>query len=100
MTIVVCCPAGTSDQFSLRRWIICPPRWAGLIPSAITTAVLVALGGCVLLLSLPVSRYLILRRHLHRAWRWIPITVLAWSIGLLWTLAPSPLSTSRLCSRY
>ena len=30
-----------------------------------------------------------LRRHLHGVWRWIPINVLAWSVGLLWTLGPS-----------
>ena len=44
----------------------------------------------MLLLSLPVSQYLVLRRHLNGAWRWIPINVLAWSAGLLWTLVPSP----------
>ena len=97
----------------LRRWQILPGRrewvvatsaaagvaWSiGLIPSTVGglsltlgTVVLVALGGCLLLLSLPVSQYLVLRRHLRGAWRWIPWNVLAWSIGLLWTLAPSPL---------
>ena len=54
------------------------------------TVVLCAVGGLLLLLSVPVGQYLILRRHLHGAWRWIPWNMLAWSIGLLWTLAPSP----------
>ena len=44
----------------------------------------------MLLISVPVSQYLVLRRHLDGAWRWIPINVLAWSADLLWTLAPSP----------
>ena len=95
----------------LHRWQVLPRRrdWAvttsagagvawsiGLIPSTVDglgltpgTVVIVALGGLLFLLSLPVSQYLLLRRHLHSAWRWIPINVLAWSVGLLWTLAPS-----------
>jgi hypothetical protein len=37
----------------------------------------------------------VLRRHLDGAWRWIPINMLAWSLGLLWTLAPSPFIDQR-----
>ena len=96
----------------LRHWQILPRRrdwvvatsaaaavaWSiGLIPSTMggpaltpATVVLVALGGLTLLLSLPVSQHLVLRRYLDGAWRWIPINVLAWSAGLLWTLVPSP----------
>ena len=101
----------------LRQWQVLPCRrdwvvatsagaavaWSmGLIPSVVgglaltpTTVVLVALGGLVLLISVPVSQYLVLRRHLDGAWRWIPINVLAWSAGLLWTLVPSPFIDER-----
>ena len=45
----------------------------------------VAVGGLlapVLLLSLPVTQWFVLRRSLERAWRWVPWSVAAWALAL------------------
>lgn len=70
----------------------------GLLPSTLGglswspgTAVLVVLGGLLLLLSIPLAQYCVLRRLVRRGWRWIPINMVAWLLGISWTLAPSPL---------
>jgi hypothetical protein len=43
------------------------------------------------LASIPVAQWFILRHHVPRAWRWIPLNAVAWAVGIMWTLAPSPL---------
>jgi hypothetical protein len=43
------------------------------------------------LLSIPTAQYLLLRSVIHTARRWIWVNVLAWSLGICWTFAPSPL---------
>jgi hypothetical protein len=53
----------------------------------------VAAGGLVLLLSIPTAQWPLLRPHVPRASRWIPLNVLAWGVGILWTFAPSPVIT-------
>lgn len=94
-----------------RRWIVATSfgaamAWAlGMLPSTFgdlrwtaATAVLVAAGGLILLTSLPLAQYFVLRDHVTRAARWIPINIAAWLLGITWTLAPSPWidqSTSR-----
>ncbi|MDF2745844.1 MAG: hypothetical protein K0S98_128 [Propionibacteriaceae bacterium] len=44
-----------------------------------------------MLLSIPTAQYLLLRSVIHTAGRWIWVNVLAWSLGICWTFAPSPL---------
>jgi hypothetical protein len=51
----------------------------------------VVLGGVVLLASIPVLQWLLLRRTVPRSAWWIPVTMGAWAMALLWTVAPSPL---------
>ncbi|OZG29534.1 hypothetical protein BH683_008795 [Williamsia sp. 1138] len=55
------------------------PLWAGTI-----------VGALILLLSIPVAQWIVLRRVLRRAWRWIPVNVAAWMVGLTFTLLPGP----------
>ena len=46
------------------------------------TAVLGAIGGVVLLASIGTAQWLVLRRHVARAGRWIWATAVAWAAGL------------------
>jgi hypothetical protein len=64
----------------------------GSIPNDWTagTVVLIGIGGLILLASLPLAQYFVLRDHLRRALLWIPINMVAWLLGIAWTLAPSP----------
>ena len=85
-----------------RRWIVATSlgaavAWSiGMLPSTFdlrwtaATAVVVGVGGLVLLTSLPLAQYFVLRDHVRRAARWIPINIAAWLLGIAWTLAPSP----------
>jgi hypothetical protein len=54
------------------------------------TVVLVGIGGLILLASLPLAQYFVLRDHVRRAPLWIPINMVAWLLGITWTLVPSP----------
>jgi hypothetical protein len=86
-----------------RRWIVATSLGAavawtlGMLPSTIgsfrwtaTTAALAGVGGLMLLVSLPLAQYFVLRDHVRRPALWIPINMAAWLIGIAWTLAPSP----------
>jgi hypothetical protein len=86
-----------------RRWIIATGlgaavAWSlGMLPSALGglrwtagTVVAVGIGGLILLASLPLAQYLVLRDHVRRAVLWIPINMAAWLLGITWTLLPSP----------
>lgn len=46
-------------------------------------------GGAVLLASIPTAQWMALRRR--GTVRWIPITMGAWAVAILWTAAPSPI---------
>jgi hypothetical protein len=71
----------------------------GLLPSSIPdvpssspiTWLIAVVLGSALLLSIPTAQYLLLRGAIHTAGRWIWVNVLAWSLGMMWTFAPSPL---------
>ena len=89
----------------LRRWpvvtsVAAALAWSiGLLPSSIPHIpwsspviwLLAAFLGSALLLSIPTAQYLLLRSAIHTAGRWIWVNVLAWSLGICWTFAPSPL---------
>ena len=50
-----------------------------------------AVGAVLLLASIPVAQWLVLRGTGRRdAAAWAPVTMGAWVIALLWTAAPSP----------
>lgn len=75
--------------------------WAlGMLPSTLGMDVLnplgmtaVATGGLVLLASIPTAQWMTLRRR-HTV-RWIPVTMGAWAVAILWTAAPSPIIDER-----
>jgi hypothetical protein len=71
-------------------WSIGMLPWTLPVGSSPATFVAVGVGGLVLLLSIPTAQWPLLRPHVPRAWRWIPLNVAAWAAGLGWTLAPSP----------
>jgi hypothetical protein len=51
----------------------------------------VAVGGLALLATIPLAQWPVLRAAgLPRAWRWIPLNMAAWLIGLVFTFLPSP----------
>jgi hypothetical protein len=65
-----------------------PSTVAGLDWTAPLTWLVASALGLTLLLSIPAGQWPILRRRVHKAWRWVPINVVAWTVGLFWTLAP------------
>jgi hypothetical protein len=102
---------GTAEADCLYRWRVLPVRrwwivatsvgatvaWSlGMLPSTFNlrwtaaTAVVAGVGGLMLLTSLPLAQYFVLRDHVRRAALWIPINIAAWLLGIAWTLAPSP----------
>jgi hypothetical protein len=102
---------GAAQADCLYRWRVLPARrwwivatsvgaavaWSlGMLPSTFdlrwtaATAVVAGVGGLILLTSLPLAQYFVLRDHVRRAARWIPINIAAWLLGIAWTLAPSP----------
>jgi hypothetical protein len=86
-----------------RRWVIATSigavvAWSiGMLRTTVElhwtagTVVLVALGALRLLISLPLAQYFVLRDHVSRPALWVPINVVAWLLGISWTLAPSPI---------
>lgn len=53
--------------------------------------VAVAIGGLVLLATIPLAQWPVLRAAgVPRAWRWIPLNMAGWAVGLLFTFLPSP----------
>lgn len=73
--------------------------WAlGMLPSTLgvdlaspATWVVFAFGGVLLLASIPVAQWLVLRAAGRRdAGAWVPVTMGAWALAILWTAAPSP----------
>jgi hypothetical protein len=102
---------GGAQADCLYRWRVLPVRrfwivatsvgaavaWSlGMLPSTFNlrwtavTAVIAGVGGLMLLTSLPLAQYFVLRDHVKRAALWIPINIAAWLLGIAWTLAPSP----------
>ena len=102
---------GAAQADCLYRWRVLPVRrwwivatsvgaavaWSlGMLPSTFdlrwtaATAVVAGVGGLMLLTSLPLAQYFVLRDHVRRAALWIPINIAAWLLGIAWTLAPSP----------
>ena len=48
------------------------------------------LAGGAIVLSIPLAQLVVLRGQVDRAWRWVPVNVVAWLIGVTFTLAPGP----------
>jgi hypothetical protein len=102
---------GTAQADCLYRWAVLPTRrwwiiatsvgaavaWSlGILPSTIglhptlRAVIMVGIGGLLLLTSLPLAQYFVLRDHVQRPLLWIPINLAAWLLGIIWTLLPSP----------
>jgi hypothetical protein len=69
------------------------PSTIGFDPFSGAAAAVFVLGALALLASIPVAQWLVIRRR--RALPWIPVTMAAWAVAVLWTLAPSPLVDER-----
>jgi hypothetical protein len=103
---------GVAQADCLFRWEVLPVRrwwvaatsigaavaWSlGMLPSILAglnwtagTVVAAAVGALILLSSLPLAQYVVLRDHVRPSARWIPINIAAWLVGIVWTLLPSP----------
>lgn len=67
-----------------------PSTIAGFDPGSPSALPWILVGAVLLLVSIPALQWLVLRRLIRRSFWWIPVNSLAWSAGILWTLAPSP----------
>ncbi|WOQ18616.1 hypothetical protein [Raineyella sp. W15-4] len=47
-------------------------------------------GGLLLLVTIPALQWIVLHGAVERAWRWIPLNMAAWLVGLVFTFLPSP----------
>lgn len=99
---------GTAGGVPARSWIAVTAMGAALawslgmlpptlvdagVPVDITQAavwLLIGLGGLVLLASIPLAQWTVLRGILPRAWRWIPVNMGAWLAGLVFPFLPGP----------
>lgn len=62
-----------------------PPDWA-----APGTWIVAGAAGLVLLASIPLAQWPVLAQSVRRAWRWVPLNMAAWLVGLVFTFLPSP----------
>jgi len=69
------------------------PSTMGLAPSTPAAFVALGLGAVLLLASIPVAQWLMLRRP--GTFRWVPVNMGAWAVAILWTFAPSPFIDER-----
>lgn len=67
-----------------------PSTITGFDPSSPSALPWIVIGAVLLLVSIPVMQWLVLRRVLRKAFWWIPVNACAWAAGILWTVAPSP----------
>lgn len=99
---------GTAVEVPVRRWVAVTAlaaalAWSiGMAPSTLIesgveidvgrplTWAAFGGGGLILLLTIPAAQWTVLRQVLARAWRWVPLNVVAWLVGLTFTLLPSP----------
>jgi hypothetical protein len=102
---------GTAQADCLYRWRVLPVRrrwvvatsvgaavaWSlGMLPSTLRAlqwgagVVAAGLGGLLLLTSLPLAQFVVIRDHVRRPALWIPINIVAWLLGIAWTLVPAP----------
>lgn len=72
----------------------------GMLPNTLQDAAGLGLGALiglwvlvapVILFSIGVAQWLVLRRHVARAWRWVPANALGWLLGLAATFAGAAL---------
>jgi hypothetical protein len=99
---------GSSAEVPIGRWVAVTAAaasvaWAiGMLPTTLAdvgapldwgapvTWFLVGAAGLVLLASIPLAQWPVLAGSVPRAWRWIPLNMAAWLVGLVFTFLPSP----------
>ncbi|WP_188742283.1 hypothetical protein [Agromyces bauzanensis] len=99
---------GSSAAVPVGRWVAATAgaasvAWSiGMLPPTLAdvgveidwgspvTWVVAGLAGLVLLATIPVAQWPVLARSVPRAWRWIPLNMAAWLVGLVFTFLPSP----------
>ncbi|MCK8616097.1 hypothetical protein [Gordonia sp. C13] len=99
---------GTSWQVPSARWVPATAvgamiAWSlGMAPSSLVdlgvdidlgnplTWVVAGAGAVALLISIPSAQYVVLRNRIPHAWQWIPVNVVAWTVGLVFTFLPGP----------
>jgi hypothetical protein len=100
---------GTRAAVAVGRWVAATAAaasvaWSiGMLPPTLddlgapldfgapATWIAVGLGALVLLASIPLAQWPVLRAAgVARAWRWIPLNMGAWLVGLVFTFLPSP----------
>jgi hypothetical protein len=97
----------TSAEVPVGRWVgatavAASVAWSiGMLPSTLgdvgvaidwgapLTWVIVGVAGLVLLATIPLAQWPFLVGRLPRAWRWVPLNMVAWLAGLVFTLLPS-----------
>ncbi|WP_313544341.1 hypothetical protein [Leifsonia aquatica] len=82
---VLATSGGTAVAWSLG---MLPSTLGADLPHPVGIAALV-IGGVLLLASIPTAQWMAL--HRRRTARWIPVTMGAWAVAVLWTAAPSPI---------
>jgi hypothetical protein len=98
----------TSAEVPVGRWVAATSvaasvAWSiGMLPSTLGdldvaidwsapgTWVVVGIAGVVLLATIPLAQWPFLVGRLPRAWRWVPLNMGAWLVGLVFTFLPSP----------
>ena len=98
----------TSAEVPVGRWVAATAvaasvAWSiGMLPSTLGdvgvaidwaapgTWVIVGVAGLVLLATIPLAQWPFLVDRLPRAWRWVPLNMGAWLVGLVFTFLPSP----------
>lgn len=100
---------GSRTEVPVGRWVAVTAvaasvAWSiGMLPTTLAdlgtpldfaapgTWLAVAVGGLVLLATIPFAQWPVLRAvRLPRAWRWVPLNMAAWLAGLVFTFLPSP----------
>lgn len=100
---------GSSAEVPIGRWVAATAvaaslAWAiGMMPTTLSdlgvaidwsspaTWAVVAPAGLVLLATIPLLQWPVLARvGVPRAWRWVPVNMGAWLVGLVFTFLPSP----------
>lgn len=99
---------GSSAAVPVGRWVAATAvaasvAWSiGMLPPTLAdvgvqidwgspvTWVVAGIAGLVLLATIPVAQWPVLAGSVPRAWRWIPLNMAAWLIGLVFTFLPSP----------
>lgn len=101
---------GSAAEVPPGRWIAATAvaasvAWSiGMLPSTLADAgvaidwaspatwAVAGVAGLVLLATIPLAQFpLLARAGVARAWRWVPLNMGAWLVGLAFTFAPSPI---------